>query len=499
MRKISKFLSCILAAAVLLSVVLITPVSAAKLKKPSVKIENTDSGVKLSWRSVKGAKKYIVSRKLSNAKKLTAIKTVRLHSFIDKKAKSGKKYTYTVTAVGSGKKTASKGKSILCLNTPKNLKVKFVGVSDDEDDLELESWYSAKLSWKKVKGAKRYEIQRVKITGSNIGLYKKIGYSSSTSFMDDDVLSGSYYKYKIRAVNGKDKSAFTAATKKNGFLEPVYLYVGSASDYSAVKISWMGSAGADGYKLYKSTDRGKTYTLLKNSKTFKKSDGDYYYDDNDVKVGNYYYYYIEAYNSKMTSDKSNKASLYFKDYDAVVEKGKSKTETELSQVYNSIKYAAQFGVDIKAEFSSDDESIAKVEVVENDDKSYNVTVTGVTEGYTYIRVTLSANGQSETLKKRIKVSAQPVYDITLKKGETDKIYELNGDGGSLDNYDDSFLNVNVTSGNTDIVKVNNPSSKDFSLTGVSAGKTEISVKIFMEVENIEQTIMNQTFSVLVTE
>lgn len=505
MKNFSKVISCFLTAAILCSIAVTAPVSAATLKKPSgFKAVNTQKGVKLSWKSVSGAKKYIVSRRLSSAKKFKALKSVKLHTFIDTSAKAGKKYVYNVAAVSGNTKAVTKGKTIIRLKTPGSFTVKLISDIEDEDDLQFGAFYSAKLTWKKVKGAKRYEIRRSTITGSSISTYKTIGYSKSTSFVDYSTRSGSYYKYKIRALNGKKfKSAFTKATAKKGYLEAPYAYAEVTSSYKGVRVSWEGCTGAKGYKLYKSTDKGKTYKLLKDSKSFKKADGDYYYDDNDVTVGNVYYYYVQSYNAKMTSklSDSNKVFIQYKDYDLIVEEGEAKSSQELSHMYTYIQAAAKaYEIDMDMKLSSEDESIVTVDAKQAGDGSYNVSVTGVRAGYANIILTVSSNGVTETQKIRVKVSAEPVYDVVLKKGETDRIYDFGDNAsGNATIYSEEGLKISVTSGNTDVVRVNNPNSMNFTLTGVSAGEAMINIKITAEMENTEQTLVNQSYSVLVKE
>lgn len=71
------------------------------LEKPALKkLSDTDSGLTLSWEGVEGAGGYYIYRKVDNGNwtylgKANASTT----TFTDKKAKSGKKYTYTVVPV----------------------------------------------------------------------------------------------------------------------------------------------------------------------------------------------------------------------------------------------------------------------------------------------------------------------------------------------------------------------------------------------------------------
>ncbi|MCH5304036.1 MAG: hypothetical protein J1E41_04155 [Ruminococcus sp.] len=503
MKKFTKILSCVLAIAVMCSSYAMTSVSAATVSKPKIKVSNTAKGIKISWKKAKGAKRYVVMRKLSSAKSYKKLKTVKLSSYIDKKAKAGKKYSYQVKAVNGSANATSKAKTIVRLKAPTSVKVKLVNEFagfDDED-----AYYVPKVSWKKVKGAKKYEVYRAKFTGKSAGAYKKQTTLSSASYYDYGAMSGSNYKYKIKAVNGSSKSVYSAASAKCGFMDSPYIHTKINSAYDGIEISWYGCTGATGYKLYKSTDKGKTFSLLKDSKSFKKAKDEYgeyefLYEDKNVTSGKVYVYYAVAYNSTLTSNKAggNKSRIMFNDYDVILEVGDTKTNTELSQEYTMMKLFGSDSTEIL--LTSDDESIAKVNVREDSTGSYTVTITGVSAGETYINFKVIYSGVEVSSEKiKVKVSADPVYDITLKKGETDIIYQLDSIFDSFTFYDDDELIVTVTSGNTSVVKVNNPNSKNFTITGVAPGEAMVNVKVAIKNGVVPQEVVNEGFTVLVTE
>ena len=61
------------------------------------------------------------------------------------------------------------------------------------------------VSWAKAKNAKQYEL----FVAVNKGSYKKLKTSKELSFRHTGVKAGATYKYKVRAVNGNSKSAFS--------------------------------------------------------------------------------------------------------------------------------------------------------------------------------------------------------------------------------------------------------------------------------------------------
>ena len=94
-------------------------VSAAKIK-----LANTSKGVQITWNKAKGAKRYELLRKASGAKKYSVLKSLnaKAKSFIDKKVKAGKKYSYALKAINGGASASSESKSIMRLTAPKNIK-----------------------------------------------------------------------------------------------------------------------------------------------------------------------------------------------------------------------------------------------------------------------------------------------------------------------------------------------------------------------------------------
>lgn len=86
---------------------------AASLSKPAVTLKNTSAKtVKVSWKKVKKAKKYIVYRSTKKSSGYKKIKTTTKTSYTNKKLTCGKKYYYKVVAVNGKKKATSKVKNI---------------------------------------------------------------------------------------------------------------------------------------------------------------------------------------------------------------------------------------------------------------------------------------------------------------------------------------------------------------------------------------------------
>ena len=155
----------------------ITASAKTTMKKTTVSVSNTSSGVNVSWKKVSGAKSYKVYRKAPGAKKYSAVKSTnnKTVKYLDKKVSAGKTYSYQVVAVKGKETSKSKAKSITRLLAPQNVKVQSyvknpdctIDVNDilssgplDDFDADDDNIYGVKITWTKSKGANKYDIYR---------------------------------------------------------------------------------------------------------------------------------------------------------------------------------------------------------------------------------------------------------------------------------------------------------------------------------------------------
>ncbi len=82
--------------------------------------------------------------------------------------------------------------------------------------------YTIKVTWKKAKYAKKYQVYRAT---SKSGKYKLVSTVTRTSYINSNLKKGKKYYYKVRAVNGSKKGAFSAikyaTTKKSQLYDVV--------------------------------------------------------------------------------------------------------------------------------------------------------------------------------------------------------------------------------------------------------------------------------------
>lgn len=134
--------------------------------------------VKISWKKVTGAKRYIIYRS-TDKKKYQEYKTVTATSYVDKSRKEGKNYYYKVKAVSGSQET---------------VKLKVVSKKT-----------SVKLSWEKEENTVYYDIYRAVVGKTG---YQKIKTTKSLKYTDKKLNKKKKYAYRIEAKkNYKESSA----------------------------------------------------------------------------------------------------------------------------------------------------------------------------------------------------------------------------------------------------------------------------------------------------
>lgn len=172
-------------------------VKVGKLLTPGLlSLKKSAQGLTLSWEKNETAKEYLVYRKDFGGNKWKKVgKTDALHlSFEDKTAKDGERYYYFVKAKSGDSVSLYEGVflSEVCIKAPEGFRLKRDGKK-------------MKLTWEKKEGADKYELY--KKTGD--GKWKKLKETEKLAFTDKIKSSKSYVSYKVRAVIGKSKTAFS--------------------------------------------------------------------------------------------------------------------------------------------------------------------------------------------------------------------------------------------------------------------------------------------------
>ncbi len=182
------------------------------LTQPTVKIANASNGVKVNWNKNTSATGYTVYRATLTNGKWSSWKNVKttknnVFSFVDKNAKSGEVYRYTVKATNGNSKSSYKATGkLMFLSQPQ------VTVATSSNGV--------KVNWTETTGAIKYAIYRSEYVDGKWTSWFKIATTSNLGLTDSDALKGVKYKYTAKAINGNFKSTVKASSAINGCVTP---------------------------------------------------------------------------------------------------------------------------------------------------------------------------------------------------------------------------------------------------------------------------------------
>ncbi len=164
---------------------------------------NTATGVYLKWNKIPGATKYRLYRKTGNSSwvKLTDVSSSKT-AYVDKTAKSGVTYTYTVRACnGTSWSSYYSGQVIEFLATPVSLTAK-------------STKSGVVVGFKRVTGATSYAVYRRTSTDGAWTRIAIVKNAKATSYTDKTAKKGVTYYYTVKAVDGSYKSGHSATGVK---------------------------------------------------------------------------------------------------------------------------------------------------------------------------------------------------------------------------------------------------------------------------------------------
>ncbi len=306
----------------------ITPIVKRILCVENVTTKILSNGISVGWNKHSSADYYIVCRKNGNV--WTRIYETKSTGYTDSSVVSGQVYAYSVIPVVDsyeGGIDESAVKNVKYLSAPK--------ISSAKNTAN-----SIVLSWSKVEGAKRYEIQKASTNskGERTTSFKKIATvtADKTQHEDKSIKDGQGYIYRVYAVDENDRSV------ASGTYNAVFLatkYIKSLSNaYGGVKITWEKSNGAKYYRLYRK-ESGKDWVYITKVSSSKTS-----YIDKGAKNGVKTYYAIRTENGNSISTYSSKSFTYF---ESPVVKTSNKTSS-ITLTWSKISGAKSYYVYRKA-------------------------------------------------------------------------------------------------------------------------------------------------------
>ena len=273
------------------------------LAMPKTTATISKTGFTVKWNKVDGASTYRIYRaqytngKWSDWSKLSDQKA-SVTSFADKNVKAGGIYKYTVRALASGGvASAYEGTATLVYLTTPTVKI-------------ANAKGGVKATWNAISGAQSYIVYRAEYNASakKWSGWSKLGTTkaSTKAFTDKTAVSGKTYRYTVRAVNGENKSLYTASSSLLYLAEPT---VTIANAKAGITVKWTKSGGATGYKVYRATYNASTkkWSGWSNMGTVKAATTSW--TDKSVKSGTAYKYTVRAINGKVASSFTASASL----------------------------------------------------------------------------------------------------------------------------------------------------------------------------------------------
>ena len=148
---------------------------------------NSATGVRVSWKPVDGAEKYRLLRKSSSDVDWVNVGETTENTLIDKTAKSGYRYTYTVECINSSGKAVG-GRDEVGRTCTYIAMAKITALSSTSKGVSI--------TWSKPAGASNFRVMRKTEGGS----WKILGDVKGTSYVDTTAQSGVRYWYTVRAI-----------------------------------------------------------------------------------------------------------------------------------------------------------------------------------------------------------------------------------------------------------------------------------------------------------
>ncbi len=255
------------------------------LTTPAIKTPlATYNSLRLTWAAAKYAAGYEVWRAASSTGTYTRIATVTATTYTNTGLATNQPYYYKLKAYwlnGSTKVYAGFSGTVSARPVPS---APASCVADPA------SYNSARIKWSAVSGASGYEVYRA--LNYTTGTYTRIATTTSTSYSNTGLATGSTYYYKVRAYRTVNRVKVYGPFSTADGARPILAVPGSVraarASISSIKITWARVSGASGYELWRATSSTGTYALVKTTASL-------YYTNSGLTTGRTYYYKVRAY------------------------------------------------------------------------------------------------------------------------------------------------------------------------------------------------------------
>ncbi|MBQ9673473.1 MAG: hypothetical protein IJV39_02485 [Ruminococcus sp.] len=287
--------------------------------------------INFKWGEVSGSTGYVVYRKLSTDKQYSVLNRVIGKSNItykDTNVSCGKKYSYTVKAYRTVNGVEYYSDNYSGVSVTAQLSKPKLKVSSS-------NYKTLDIFWNKVKGASGYRIYYKKASDKSWSELGTFANGELTSCSHTNLITGTEYKYTLRAFRTEGKSTYWSDYIKAGVsgtpltVTPKITSVKSVK-YNIVSVNWQKSGGASGYRVYRKLSGSKKWTAI----ATLSGNGTLTYTDKTVSCGVKYDYTVRGYK---TINKSKKYGYYNKTGVSVTTIPDTPSLTAESSTYNKIQ------------------------------------------------------------------------------------------------------------------------------------------------------------------
>ncbi len=186
---------------------------------PTIKANVNTTGVDVTWNYTPNADSYVVMRRLGTSSVWETLTTTTGNTYTDNSVSNGLYYVYYVRALNTNGQYAAYNKS-KCYT----IYVDGVEVVPESPTVSPQIILNAvSLTWNDVADAEDYVVMRCT---EGIGEWETIGYTTGTSYVDDDVQIGNTYEYFVYARSASGVYSIFDSTKV------VTAYYNSFSQYA---------------------------------------------------------------------------------------------------------------------------------------------------------------------------------------------------------------------------------------------------------------------------
>ena len=247
-----------------------------KCATPTIQVVlDEDSGKPMiSWEKIEGAKKYTVYRATSETGKYSKLGTTTKLTYTDSKASVGTKYFYKIVANPSSSSANSNYSNI-----ENGLAICAKAVITAKTDAATGK---PTLSWKKVTGAKTYEIYR----SENGGEYILVATQTAVTYKDTTAVAGNTYSYQVKVIASKTGADSLLSAEKTVIASCAQPKIkGKVGATGKPELTWGEVEGATKYIIYRSTSSSKGYVAIDETE-------DLTFTDTTAVKGKTYYYKV---------------------------------------------------------------------------------------------------------------------------------------------------------------------------------------------------------------